>query len=104
MTPTDLDILLVTIFTLSLEVRFSSSVTPRNLTVETFVRIVSRILTCYAFFWLEIIIYEVLLTLRESPLVLSQLSTPTSSCSLWHEHVQLMSLSDAKLLYRQKNE
>ena len=50
MTPTDLDILLVTLFTWSLKVRFSSNVTPRNLTVETFVRIVSRILMSNAFF------------------------------------------------------
>ena len=32
-----------------------------------------------AFFWLQIIIYEVLLTFRENLLVLSKLSTPTSS-------------------------
>ena len=51
---------------------------PRNLTVETFVRIVSRILMSNAFSWLEIIIYEDSLTFRES-LVLSQLSTPTST-------------------------
>ena len=50
MTPTDFDILLVTLFTWSLKVKFSSSVTPRNLTVETFVRIVSRILVSNAFF------------------------------------------------------
>ena len=50
MTPTDLDILLVTLFTWSLKVRFSSSVTPRKLTVETFVRIVSRIVMSNAFF------------------------------------------------------
>ena len=49
MTPTDLDILLVTLFTWSLRVRFSSRVTSRNLTVETFVRIVSRILMFSAF-------------------------------------------------------
>ena len=66
MTPTDSDILLVTLFTWSLKVRFSSSVTPRNLPVETFVRIVSRILISNASFWSEIIIYEVLLTFRES--------------------------------------
>ena len=53
--------------------------TPRNLTVETFVRIDSRILMSHEFFWLEIIIYEVLLRFRESLLVLSHLSTPTSS-------------------------
>ena len=67
MTPTDLGMLLMSLF------RWL------NLTVETFVRIVSRILMSNAFFWLEIIIYEVLLTFRESLLVLSQLSTPTSS-------------------------
>ena len=50
MTPTDLDILLAILFTWSLKVRFSSSVTPRNLTVETFVRIVSRILMSNSFF------------------------------------------------------
>ena len=56
MTPTDLDILPVTLFTWSLKVRFSSSITPRNLTFETFVRIVSRILMSNAFFWLEILV------------------------------------------------
>ena len=50
-----------------------------ELTVETFVRIVSRILMSNALFWLEIILYEVLLTFRESILVFSHLSTPTSS-------------------------
>ena len=50
----------------------------RNLTVETSVRIESPILMSIAFFWLEIVIYEILLTLRESLLALSQLSTPTS--------------------------
>ena len=58
MTPTGLDILLVTLFTWSLKVRFTSSVTPRNLTVETLVMIVSRISMSNAFFWLEIIIYD----------------------------------------------
>ena len=58
--------------------RFSLSVTRSNLTVETFIRIVSQILMSNVIFWLEII-YEVLLTFRESLLVLSQLSTPTSS-------------------------
>ena len=53
-----------------LKVRFSLSVRPMNLTVETFVRIDSRILMSNAFFWLEIIMYEFLLTLRESLLVL----------------------------------
>ena len=65
MTPTDFDILLQTLFTWPLKVRFSSSATPRNLTVETFVKIESRILMSIAFFWLEIIIYEDLLTSRE---------------------------------------
>ena len=62
---------------------------------ETFVRIESRILISIAFFWLEIIIYEVLLMLRESLLALSQLSTPTSYLFTvaW---TLLMSLSDAK--------
>ena len=66
----------------------------RNLTVYTFVRIESLILTSITFFWLEIIIYEVLLTLRESLLALSQLSAPTSSLFTvaW---TLLMSLSDA---------
>ena len=49
MTPADFDILLVTLFTWSLKVRFSSRVTPRNLTVETFVMIDSRILISNAF-------------------------------------------------------
>ena len=57
----------------------SSSVMPRNLSVETFTRIDSRILISNACFWLDINIYEVLLMFRESLLVLSQLSTPTSS-------------------------
>ena len=48
MTPTDLDVLLVTLFTWSLKVRFSSSVMPRNLTVETFLRIDSRILVRFS--------------------------------------------------------
>ena len=74
MTPTDLDILIVTLFTMLLKIRFSSSLTPRNLTVEIFVRIDSRILMSNAFFWLEIIIYEILITFRESLFVLSQLS------------------------------
>ena len=48
-----------------------------------------------AFFWLEIIIYEVFLTLRESLVALSQLSTPTSLLftGAW---ILLMSLSEAK--------
>ena len=37
----------------------------RNLTVETFVRIESRIFMSNAFFWLELIIHEALLTFRE---------------------------------------
>ena len=47
------------------------------------------------FFWLEIIIYEVLQTFRESLLVLNQLSTSTSSLFTvaW---TLFMSLSDAK--------
>ena len=75
MTPTDLDILLVTFFTWSLKLRFSSSVTPRNLIVETFVKIDSRILMSNAYFWLENIIYEVLLTFRDSLLVLSHIES-----------------------------
>ena len=72
--------------------------TQRNLTVETFVRIDSLIwmsIYIYAFFWLEIIIYEGLLTFRESLLVLSQLLTPSSSLVTvtW---TLLMSLSDAE--------
>ena len=55
MTPTDLDILLVTLW--SLKLRFSQSVTSRNLTVEIFLRIESRILMSNALFGLEIIIY-----------------------------------------------
>ena len=61
MTPTDLDVLVVIFFTWSLKVSFSSSATPRNLTVETFVRIESGSLMSDAFFWLEIIMYDVLL-------------------------------------------
>ena len=59
--------------------RFSSSVMLRNLTVETFVRIESRILMWIAYFWLEIIIYEVLLTLRESLLVFNTYQLPIHS-------------------------
>ena len=95
MTPTDLHILLVTLFTWYLKVRFLSSVMPRNLTVETFVKIDSRILMSNAFFWLEIIIYEVLQTFNESQLFLSQLSTPTSSL-FTVARTPLMSQSDAK--------
>ena len=84
MTPADFDMLLVTLFTWSLKVRFSSRVSPRNLTVETFVMIVSRILMSNAFFWLEIIIYKVLITFRESQLVLSQLLT------IWAKGCMLM--------------
>ena len=69
MTPTHLDILVVIYFTWSLKVKFSSNVTPRNLTVETFVRIESRSLMSDAFFWFEIVIYEVLLTFRESLII-----------------------------------
>ena len=57
-------ILLVTLFTWSVKVRFSSSLMPRNLAVETLIRIVPRILMSNASFWLEIIICEVLLTFR----------------------------------------
>ena len=59
MTQTDLDILLVTPFRWFLKVRFSSSVTLGNFTVETFIIIDSRIIMSNAFFLLEIIIYEV---------------------------------------------
>ena len=48
-------------------------------TVETFVRIESRILLSISFSWLEIIIYEVLLSFRDCLLASSQLLTPTSS-------------------------
>ena len=61
--------------------KISSSVTSRNLPVETFVRIEWRILMSIAFLWLEIILYEVFLVLRESLLAFSQLSTPTRSQS-----------------------
>ena len=50
----------------------------RNLTVETFVRIVSRILMSNAFFSLEIIIYEVLLTFRESLSVINSYQFPVN--------------------------
>ena len=50
LTPTDLDILLVTLFTWSIKVRFSSSVMPTNLAVETFVTIDSLIIMSNAFF------------------------------------------------------
>ena len=43
MTPTDIDSLVFILFTSSLKVAVSSRVTPRNLTVETFVWIESRI-------------------------------------------------------------
>ena len=56
MTPTDFDIYKV--ITWSLNVRFSSSVTLRNLTGEIFVRIESRIVILHnVSFWLELIIY-----------------------------------------------
>ena len=84
-------------FTFTLKVRISSSVTARNLIVDTFVRIESQILVPIAFFWLKIIIYEVLLMLRESLLLLSQLSTMTPASSLFTEALTLLiSLSDAK--------
>ena len=67
----------------------------KEFAVETFVRIDSRILMSNAFFWLEIIIYEVLQTFRESQLFLSQLSTPTSSL-FTVARTPLMSQSDAK--------
>ena len=66
-------ILVATLFTWSLKENFVNRVTPRNLTVEAFVRIESKIVMLNMFFWLMIIIYEVLLTLRESLLALSQL-------------------------------
>ena len=71
------------------------SVTPRNLTFEIFIRYDSRILMSNAFFWLVIIMYEVLLTFIERLLVLSQLSTHTSSLftAVW---TLLMSLSNPK--------
>ena len=50
MAPTDLDIIVETLFTRLLKVRFSSSITPRNLTVETFVMIESRIVMSNGFF------------------------------------------------------
>ena len=103
MTPTDFDILLATLFTSTLNARSSSSVTPRNLTVETFVRIDSRIWMSNAFYWLEIIIYEVLLTFREILFVFSQFSIHISSwfTVTW---TLLMSRRMQKLLYRQQNE
>ena len=77
MTPTD-GYFTSDLISMVLKVRFSSSVMPRNLTVEIFVRIDYRILMFNVFIWLEIIIYEVLLTFRENLLVLSQLPTSTS--------------------------
>ena len=65
------------------------------LTVETFRNDWFSNLKSNAFFWLEIIIYEILLTFRESLLVLSQLLTTT--ISLFTEAWTLsMTLSDAK--------
>ena len=55
-----------------------------------------------AFFWLELIIYEVLLTFRESLLVLSQLSTPTSSLFTRQEYCWCHCRMQ-KLLYRRQN-
>ena len=98
MTPTDLHILVVTLFTRSSKVRFSSSLMPKKLAVEIFVRIQSLILLSNTFFWLEIIVYEVLLTWRESLLVLSQLSTRISSI-LTVARTLLISLSDAKTVF-----
>ena len=77
MTPTYLDILLVALFTWSLKVRFSSSVTPRNLTVETFVMIDFRILISNGFCTLEIIIYEVLLTSESHHTLQGRISSQT---------------------------
>ena len=56
MTPTDLAILVVTLFTWLLKIKFSSSVMPGNLMVETFVRAEYRIVTLNNL-WLEIILY-----------------------------------------------
>ena len=95
--------LVVIYFTCSLKVRFSKRVTARNLTVETVVRIESRSLVSDAFFWMEIIIYKVLLTFTESLLDLSQLSTLTSSLFTVAWTV-LMSLSDAKTAVSSANE
>ena len=68
---------------------------PRNLTVKTFLRIEFQIAMSNVFFLIEIIIFEILLTLRESLLALSQLSTFTSSLFTvaW---TLLISPSDAK--------
>ena len=64
MSSTDFDIFVVTLFTWSLKVIFPSSV----LTVKTFVKIESQtVMLLNEFFWLAII-YEILLTLRESRL------------------------------------
>ena len=113
MTPTDLDIYITSdLIYMVLKSKIFIERNVRNLTVETFIRIVSWIWMSNAFFWLEIIIYEVwydktshfihficilqkLLLFRESLLVLSQLSTPTSSLftEVW---TLLMSLSDVK--------
>ena len=78
-----------------------SSVTPKNLTLETFVRNECRILISIAFFWLENALYEVLLTLRGSLLALIQLSTPTSSLFTMALTL-LMTLSDAKTFVMNK--
>ena len=62
---------------------FIKCITPRNLAVETFVRIESRIIMLSnVSFRLEMIIYEALLTLNESLLALSHLSTPTSAINI----------------------
>ena len=50
MTPTDLDILVVIFFTWPLKESFLSSVRPRNLIVETYIGIESRIVISNAFF------------------------------------------------------
>ena len=67
MTPADFDILIVTLFTWTLKVRSSSSITPRSLIVETFVRIESWIvMSSNELIRLDIIIHEGLLRLRKS--------------------------------------
>ena len=60
----------------------------KNLTIETFVRIESRIIMLSnGSFWLEIIIYEVLLMLREKSVGLEASYQPLPvPCSQWHEH------------------
>ena len=67
----------------------------KNLTVETFIGIDNQILMSNAFFWLEIIIYEVLLTFTESLLVFRRLST-LMGCQSTMAWTLSMSLSDAE--------